>query len=160
MIKKQSSSSVQHSSTNSNKSWRNIAIDFLSRREHSRYELYNKLISKGASSTDIEALLEELAVNGWQSDDRYCEMIVRNRSQKGFGQLRVYHDLMQQGISKLKANVHIEDVDWGLSLNKCWQKKYNAKKPQNAQQYAKQKRFLLQRGFTSEQINQLLNSKI
>ena len=66
------------------------AIDLLSRREHSREELAQKLRLKSGASDEIKdallpELLDSLDDQGFLSDDRFAEMVIRSRFAKGQG---------------------------------------------------------------------------
>ena len=65
---------------------RRAAMDFLARREHSVYELKQKLFIKYPDSTlgDLENTLDELRQENLQSDHRFDESYVRYRKTKGF----------------------------------------------------------------------------
>ena len=64
---------------------RRAAMDYLARREHSIYELKQKLFIKYPDSTleDLENALDELRSENLQSDHRFAECYVRYRKSKG-----------------------------------------------------------------------------
>ena len=49
------------------------ALDLLARREHSGFELKQKLCVKNFASDEIAAVLEILKQKGFQSDERFAE---------------------------------------------------------------------------------------
>src|SRR5690606_7790419 len=55
------------------------AIAYLSRREHSRLELQRKLAAYSDDAAQIEAVLDELKAQHWQSDERYAEANARRQ---------------------------------------------------------------------------------
>ena len=74
-------------------------MDFLSRREHSKKELFNKLFKR---VNDLELLNQEidrLANEGLQSDERFSEAYIRSKTQAGYGPIKIKMELTQKGIS-------------------------------------------------------------
>ena len=71
----------------------NKALDLLSRREHSRKELYLKLISRFESKEDINLILNKLEKNKLLSDSRFTEEYVQARRRKGFGPIKISAEL-------------------------------------------------------------------
>ena len=137
------------------------ALNLLARREHSQYELRRKLLEKGYASDKIDSLLVILAKEGLQSDARYTEAYVRQRATAGFGPRRIRMELQQRGVSDslLDYYLHQKEAFWWQVLLSVWQKKYDAQQILDAKKYAKQQRFLLQRGFEPDHIHQLLSGK-
>lgn len=140
------------------KSIRERAMDLLARREHSRYELYNKLRQKGFESNEIEAALERLLSDGLLDDARFAESYVRYRAQAGFGPLRICLELRERGIEESVINdlINQPEIDWEKHLRAAWLKKYNQLEPFGSKAYAAQLRFLTQRGFAPETIHKIL----
>ena len=56
------------------------AVGLLSRREHSRVELSRKLAVHAQSPDELNALLDALAKEGWQSDERYVQGLVHRKA--------------------------------------------------------------------------------
>jgi regulatory protein len=129
----------------------------LARREHSRTELSRKLKSKGFESGCIEDVLQELANEGLQSDQRYIESFLSSRINKGYGPVRLAMELRERGIDGdlIEASIQRLDIDWMDTLLSVRQKKFGEKLPANYNAQAKESRFLQYRGFTMEQIKQL-----
>ena len=74
-------------------------MDFLSRREHSKKELFNKLFKR---VNDLELLNQEidrLANEGLQSDERFSEAYIRSKTQAGYGPIKIKMELAKKGIS-------------------------------------------------------------
>ena len=53
------------------RSIREVAMDYLSRREHTRHELLQKLLAKDFDFDDVEAALSRLMEQGLLSDERF-----------------------------------------------------------------------------------------
>jgi regulatory protein len=137
---------------------KNYCLYLLSRREYSQKELLTKLMQKGFERADIQPVIDELAKNLWQSDDRFAECYARYRLQKGFGAVAIRYELSQKGID-VALNT-LNDVlltiadDWLDLLTQVYCKKYGDIEPITRHDWSKRSRFLLQRGFSSSQITQ------
>jgi len=79
---------------------RRAAMDCLARREHSYYELTQKLLLKfpDASGELIDEVLSQLRDEGLQSDERFTEAYVRHRKSKSVGYLHIKADLVQRKV--------------------------------------------------------------
>ena len=56
---------------------RSRALAMLARREHSQFELRQKLAELGAESTVIDSILHEFSTQNWQNDRRFTEVFIR-----------------------------------------------------------------------------------
>src|SRR5579885_2595342 len=74
-------------------------MELLARREHSRRELAAKLKRHHPDAALIERVLSGLEAERAQSDDRFVSEYVRQRSEKGYGPLRIQQELRQRGIT-------------------------------------------------------------
>lgn len=127
------------------------ALDLLSRREHSAWELRHKLETRGFEPEHIDAALQQLSSNGLLNEQRFIESYVYSRVQRGYGPVRIRAELRERGI---------ESTDWSADTAINWlklataarQKRYGTAAPKDFKERAKQMRFLQRRGFTSEQI--------
>ena len=127
----------------------------LSKREHSQHELLLKLKSKGYCAETSENLLQEFAHANIQSDERFAEMLVRSRVNKGQGFNRIRSELNEHDISEyvlLQLERELE-IDWFELAKSVAQKKYRSSDVSDWQQKQKCMRFMIYRGFTSEQAN-------
>jgi len=139
------------------------AIDLLSRREHSREELAQKLRLKSGASDEIKdallpELLDSLDDQGFLSDDRFAEMVIRSRFAKGQGPIRIRLELKQKGVDSAIINSNFDefDADW-FELAVTTQRKRFGERPADLPARAKQMRFLASRGFSSEHIEYALS---
>ena len=134
-----------------------VAIDLLSRREHSRVELESKLSNKGFSEEQIASAMEQLLAHGLQSDERYLEDFVRSRVLKGSGPLKIAHELRTRGIdsSTLHAYLERQDIDWFEVASATYHKKYRSNDEIDAREQAKRVRFMQSKGFPSDIIFRL-----
>ncbi len=130
----------------------------LGRREHSRRELLQKLRSKGYAGDDIQRVIDALAVDGWQSDQRFAESYARQRLEKGYGPLRIGNELRQRGIEEFDLDSVMEQLadSWDELLVRLYSRKYPAQDSMSRNEWARRSRFLLQRGFAGETVKALL----
>ncbi len=134
-------------------------LRLLARREHSQKELLNKLLIKGFNKDDILAVIEELALQGWQNDLRYAESYARHRIQKGYGPVSVTYELRQNGVDA----VNLEDLvqktagSWMDLLEQVYIKRYGHDSFLDRKEWAKRSRFLMQRGFPGTLISALFD---
>lgn len=136
-----------------------ICLRLLARREHSQQELLNKLALRGFDRDDAQPVLDELAEQGWQDDLRYAEGYARFRIQKGYGPIRVRHELKQNGIAAfdLESIVQEEAGSWMALLEQVYSRKYSHNTALDRNEWAKRSRFLLHRGFSGAMIGALFN---
>lgn len=138
------------SNSNPNKTIiRNKALDLLANREHTKLELQRKLSAKGFTINEIDEVVEKLAEQGLQSNQRFLESYVNMRANRGFGPVRIKQELYERGISKdlLQQSNIFSTFDWQDLLQKARKKKFGSALPQNFQEKSKQMRYLVYKGF-------------
>jgi len=135
---------------------RERALRLLARREHSRMELARKLELAGFVHSDIALLLDEFEQKKWLSDRRFAESWVADHRTKA-GSIKLAYELGQRGVSdSIISEVLSENRDSELErAREVWQKKF-ATPPADAAEKARQTRFLLGRGFSSDIIRRTL----
>jgi regulatory protein len=141
------------------RSLRERALGFLARREHSRAELRRKLAPHAESPEELDALLEDLVQRKFLSEARFAEARVHVMSRK-FGAARIEHDLRAKGVSEEAAasaarEARITEFDRALEI---WRRKFGTP-ALDLKQRARQARFLLARGFSTEVINRILRHR-
>ncbi|ANQ83592.1 regulatory protein [Azoarcus olearius] len=137
-------------------SLRERAIRHLARREHSRSELARKLAAHGDADAVAEVLarMDEL---GLQSDTRFAEAWVRGKAGR-FGAARLRNELARRGVA---AETIAEALASGCAdgeferARAVWQSRFGAA-PADAREWARQARFLQNRGFATDVIRKLL----
>jgi regulatory protein len=132
-------------------------MTLLARREHSRREMQRKLSSRGFDESVIQQVLEALVRERALSDDRFTEIYVHSRREKGYGPLRISQELRERGVDDGLIGDYVDerDPDWLELLRRVQLKKFGAGPPSSLQDKAKQIRFLQYRGFTHAQISRL-----
>ncbi len=157
-----------------------LAFYYLSRREHGRAELKQKLLDKEQDPEKIDALLDEFEEKGYQSDYRTTLMLIRENIRKGRGRGRIKQEFYRKKV-KLPGNIDelidmanteseefsefiddsedslIEGVDWLKLAVTARTKKYGDDIPSEPKDKARQLRFLQYRGFKGDICFQALN---
>jgi regulatory protein len=129
-------------------------LRLLTRREHSRKEIEQKLTAKGYPREQVAAVINELTKENWQDDTRYAESYLNMRSQKGFGPVKIAYELRQQGIEKASIDdlINARSADWVHSLQQLYCKKFADPVITDNIERGRRIRFLSQRGFPSDMI--------
>jgi len=130
----------------------------LARREHSRRELARKLAP--ADPAELEALLDELQMRGWLSEERLADQLLRAALGR-FGSRKVMQQLADKGVSgdlaaQVRARARESDLE---SARAAWRKRFG-KPPTSLRERARQTRFLEQRGFGRDVIQQVLEADV
>jgi len=135
------------------RSIREVAMNYLSRREHSTHELSQKLRLKGFESDDISSSLVRLTDQGLLSDHRFTEAFINQRITRGSGPLKIRAELRQKGVSDAIITEFLNESDrqWLKSAQSVRIKKYGVELPTELKEKARQSRFLQSRGFSTEQ---------
>jgi regulatory protein len=124
----------------------------LARREHSQFELREKLAELGAESSVIDTILHEFSTENWQNDRRFTEVFIRYSARKGQGALNIRQELKQRGITdKEMVEELLAEHDWFDLAQQTRSKKFGEELPTERKEQARQLRFLQYRGFSSEQ---------
>ena len=141
---------------------RKLAIEqtclrLLARREHSRRELLDKLALRGFNRDEAEPVIDQMAGQNWQSEQRFAECYIRQRINNGYGPMRIRYELQQRGIDQadLDAQVLQEVGSWEQLALDVYQRKYDSLTKLTASEWQKRSRFLQQRGFSGETIKRV-----
>lgn len=134
------------------------AMDFLARREYSKFELRTRLKRRFADEAVVEEQLERLADEKLQSDARFAENYVRHRVDRGYGPLRLRAELRERGVSDADADRAMEAsaVDWCELASTVLRKKYGQEEARDMKDKSRRVRFMQHRGFSSEHYRALL----
>ena len=136
----------------------NKALDLVSRREHSRHELMQKLNKRFPETMPIiEEALDKLIANKILDDERFAEMYLNSRARKGFGPKKIEMELYSKRVdSFLIANAIEAYESWNENAENELKKKFKGIQPTDYQSKMKQKQFLFNRGFSSQIIERIL----
>ena len=136
----------------------NKALDILSRREHSQKELSDKLLKKFSNQDLIEQSIRKLEVNCLVNDERFSEHYVAARKRKGFGPKKISYELVSKGVEKSIASKAIfESGEWKELAHQVFNKKFKEGVAVDFKLKAKQKNFLINRGFSFTEIESVFN---
>lgn len=129
------------------------ACALLARREHSARELNDKLI-RHASPARVAALIERLIDRGLQSDERFAEQLCRTRVNAGRGPQRIRADLRRAAVADalIASAMDAYRHQWRELAETARSKKFGAEAPQDYPTWARQARFLVQRGFNERDL--------
>lgn len=126
------------------------AMTLLALREHSRYELQQKLLRRGFSLDAIAVVVNDLISQGLQSDRRFAESYAYSRASRGYGPQRICVELQQKGVDDELIQTVIEEigVDWPALAKKVYDKKFGRVKPSTLQEKLRRQNFIRYRGFS------------
>ena len=136
----------------------NKALDLVSRREHSCFELIQKLNKRFPETMPIiEDVAQKLVTNNILNDERFAEMYLNSRARKGFGPKKIEMELSSKKIdSSFITNAIAEYDSWAENAENELLKKFKGVKPNDFNSKMKQKQFLFNRGFSTQIIEQIL----
>jgi regulatory protein len=96
----------------------------LAMREHSSYQIKNKLANKGFNTETISNVVKELIDAGFQSDQRYLSEYIRYRQSQGHSKKKIIYELKSNGIDteliseNLSKFIDDYEILSNLALNK------------------------------------------
>lgn len=136
---------------------RNKALSFLSIREYSYKEMLTKLKKYTDDETEIIKLLTWLKEKNWLSDERYINSFATSKSKK-YGLIKIRYDLKKRVddpelVDKILAKIDLDQYELALNL---WQKKFG-QTSKDPKEYARQFRFLQNKGFSFDIIKKILS---
>ncbi|WP_176701313.1 regulatory protein RecX [Gilliamella sp. Gris3-2] len=153
-----------------NKSILNKAVQLLAQRDHSSYELSQKMIfffAKKLQSTEdeyhdqlstlkaeIQDVVEYCINQNWINDTHYIEKYIVMRANKGYGKYKIAMELKQRGLSVDLSHqlLQTSDINWENLAYKQLLKKIKQIKPENNNKKQKAIQFLVARGYTQDDI--------
>jgi regulatory protein len=145
---------------------RRAAMDYLARREHSFYELTQKLNKKFPESDSylLVEVLDALKAENLQSDERFTESYVRYRKSRGFAYLHIRADLAGRRVSEMVIAKYLIKTDehWQNSADQLAAKKLRSQEPLSfgSKEHRKLFRFLVSRGFSPAEVRNALEKHL
>ncbi|ENM5785820.1 recombination regulator RecX [Vibrio metoecus] len=139
---------------------RQSALQLLSRRDHSEYELHQKLTLKGHVHEVVDEVVEYCLELGYLSDVRYTASQARQMVHKGYGEQRLRQQLKEKRVAEavIEQVLAEQTIDWFELAKEVAHKKFKAGISFERSQYAKQVRYLQYRGFNFDQIRYALQA--
>lgn len=138
---------------------RSLAFTYLAKKEFSKAQLRSKLLEKDAIPSEVDALLDELAQQNYQSDERMAGMLVRSNLRQGRGPQRIQQQLKKYHIDSTLAEHDLSEVDWFAEALACKIKKFGEDVASDLKIKAKQIRFLQYRGYPMDVIMRAIHHK-
>lgn len=138
---------------------REAALRLLARREHSRFELIRKLLRRGWDDSDVVPVVDELAADNLQSDERYAESYVRQRVAKAYGPIRIRAELSERGLDRAEITraLEAESPDWFAIAADWYERRYGPDVPTDLKEKSRRQQALARRGFAHEHIRELFD---
>ena len=131
----------------------NKALDLLSRREHSKKEIRDKLCLRFEDRDNINSVIDKLQLNNLINDHRFSEAYVTIRKRKGFGPKKIAYELLMKGVDEsISEEIISNEGGWSVAAKKAFVKKFKEGPGQEQAARFKQKSFLQNRGFTFKEI--------
>ena len=134
------------------------AMHLLEKQDRTQHNLEDKLRESDYPNVAIQAAVEYVASYHYIDDERYARSYVRFH-QEGKSKRRITQDLMQKGVDRdiiaLALEEEYESSEEGMIRDLLRKKNYD---PENADAKERQKmyRFLMGRGFSSNDISKVL----
>lgn len=133
------------------------ALKLLAAREHSRQELERKLAAQEPDAGELKQALDDLQARGFLDEQRVVDSLVYRRGSR-LGAGRIRQELQAKGIAAERVAVAVASLNATEfeRAREVWRRKFGVL-PQDANQRAKQARFLAARGFRGEVVRRVLN---
>ena len=133
----------------------NKALDILSRREHSSYELQAKLRRYEPDEKDLNEIIDKLKTSNFIDDERFATTVIKSKAQSGYGPSYISQYLLKKKIPSHLYDMYSLDIDWESVCRVEFEKKRHGKDI-NFKEREKILRFLAYRGFGYEIIKNAL----
>lgn len=125
--------------------------------EHCVWEVRQKLLQWKATSEQVEDILAHLQTAHFIDEQRYCHAFVHDKLlYQGWGRIKIRVQLQAKNLSSKnieQALQEIDDTEYFRILDQVMASKQRTIKTTDPQAREKMIRFLLQRGFTYEEIS-------
>ncbi len=135
------------------------AVTLLSRRDHSAFELIQKLQLREFLAIDIDIAIEKMFENNYLCDERFAASFCRYRVNRGYGWRFIANALTQKGVSSLIIQQLYKscEIDWYLQAEIAYNKRFGVTPIKDQKDKAKRSRFLQYRGFSTDEIMMTFN---
>ncbi|OOG65990.1 recombination regulator RecX [Rhodanobacter sp. B04] len=138
------------------------ALGLLARREHSRRELKTKLRQGGYEGEETGAALDRLGEQKYQDDDRFAEVLLRNRIAQGYGPMRLRVELKSHGLAdaRIRELLDAAEVDWDASAATQLRRRYGGAGTTDPVERTRRAQFLLRRGFPAATVRRVTHADV
>ncbi len=134
----------------------NLALRYLTAREYSYHELVTKLCARFTEEV-AQAAAQHCREQGWQSDERYADMLCRHMLLQGYGPLKLKFEGVKRGLDAALIAECIERTDWTACALEYLQRHCADPAVLDYAQKHKLLARLSRRGFSGSQCLQALN---
>ena len=140
---------------------RKKAMDYLARREYGRGELIAKLETAGFVADTAGPVVDRLAEEGLQSDERFAGGFVASRISQGKGPVRIRQELKERGLTSAEIDgaLAAAEQEWTELASAVRARKFGDALPADFAEKARQMRFLQYRGFEHEQVRAAIHPR-
>ena len=138
---------------------RSYAFAVLTRKEYAKAELIEKLSLYAEDRNEVLELVEELARENYQSDQRVAETMLSSQKRKGKGPNQIKMKLKNKKIDTALIADELKETDWIQQAYELKVKKYGTDVTKDPKIKAKQIRFLMYRGFEIDAIMKAVSRK-
>lgn len=126
---------------------RSYAFALLTRRDYSKADLEAKLNQYAIDPEEVANLVDELAQQNYQSDQRVAELTLASQLRKGKGLQRIKQALKAKQLDTELITEELSEVDWLDQAYQLKTKKFGMEVETDPKLKARQIRFLQYRGF-------------
>jgi regulatory protein len=137
------------------------AGNYCAYQERTQQEVRDKLYNLGLYSNEVEQILTELILEDFINEERFARTYARGKfNLKRWGKVKIIYELKRKKISPYcikKALEEIEDNEYNRVLNHLLVQKLSGITGEDFIKRNKAARFLINRGFESEKVWELLN---
>ncbi len=135
-----------------------VAVRLLARREHSELELRQKLQIRGYTPEISDHVIQQCHLKQWLSEQRFVDSFIRERTARDVGPIKILAELRARGIGgAMLETIETDAPHWLEHIRALWLRRYEHKPVNDNKEYARRWRFFQSRGFTSKQINSVLD---
>lgn len=134
----------------------NAALQALRAREYTRRELFARLCRRFSRRAALEAL-RRCVQEGWQSDERYADMLYRHMQLKGYGPLKFKLEARRRGLDAATSERTAAAGEWRLIACEFARHKFGAESSFSPEIKMRILNTLARRGFAREDCFYALN---
>jgi len=131
--------------------------------ERSHYEVKEKLYSFGLYKIKVEELMARLIEENFLNEERYAKAFARGKfNQNKWGKIKIEYELKQKRVSSYNIKIGLKEIDaeeYKKVLQRSATEKWKAlKNEQYINCQAKTTRYLLQKGFENDLVQQAVKN--
>jgi regulatory protein len=130
------------------------ALGWLTRRDYSEVELRRRLQQLGGLSEHIEQVIAWCKDYDYLNQQRYINMLVRSRTNRGYGFNYIAQECKQHNISQEELQLCLAElnIDWFALAKRVYIKKYADNTVIDYKDKMKRRAYMQRRGFNNDQI--------